>query len=29
VHPVGGERCDFEAPLPDDLIAALAAAALS
>jgi 23S rRNA pseudouridine1911/1915/1917 synthase len=29
VHPVSGDRCDFEAPLPQDLIAALAAAELS
>ncbi len=29
IHPGSGERCDFEAPVPDDLIAAFAAAQLS
>jgi 23S rRNA pseudouridine1911/1915/1917 synthase len=27
LHPLDGRRCDFESPLPDDLVAALAAAA--
>jgi 23S rRNA pseudouridine1911/1915/1917 synthase len=29
VHPQSGERCEFESPLPADLVAALAAARLS
>ena len=29
VHPASGERCDFESALPEDLVGALAAAALA
>ena len=29
LHPVSGERCEFESPLPDDLVAGLAAAELA